>query len=280
MTVAFVEVADRVYVLRYPVLDVNVTLVVGDGAALLVDTLSTAAQAARTARRGPAGDRARRWTSSTRTTTSTTASATPSLAGDRPGRSGRTRRPPRCCASRPTGCAGSGTTSGRPPIPTWPTGSPRPTVLAPTHTVHRSPRWTSAAAPVVLRHLGRGHTAGDLVVHVPDADVRGRRRPGRGGRAAGVRATRTRWSGRRRWPRCCALARRPRWSCRATARWCDAGVRPRPARRPGRAGVADPRRRTPTARRRRGRRARRRSARAAALDGGPARLRRTATGVA
>ena len=42
----FAEVADRVYVLRYPVLDVNVTLVVGEGAALLVDTLSTPAQAA------------------------------------------------------------------------------------------------------------------------------------------------------------------------------------------------------------------------------------------
>jgi glyoxylase-like metal-dependent hydrolase (beta-lactamase superfamily II) len=40
------EVADRVLVLRYPVLDVNVTLVVGDGAALLVDTLSTPVQGA------------------------------------------------------------------------------------------------------------------------------------------------------------------------------------------------------------------------------------------
>ncbi len=40
----FVEVADRVLVLREPVLAVNVTLVLGDGAALLVDTLSTAGQ--------------------------------------------------------------------------------------------------------------------------------------------------------------------------------------------------------------------------------------------
>ena len=43
---AFTELADRVHLLRYPVLDVNVTLVVGDGAALVVDTLSTPAQAA------------------------------------------------------------------------------------------------------------------------------------------------------------------------------------------------------------------------------------------
>jgi len=42
----FVELADRVYLLRYPVLDVNVTLVLGDDAALVVDTLSTAGQAA------------------------------------------------------------------------------------------------------------------------------------------------------------------------------------------------------------------------------------------
>jgi glyoxylase-like metal-dependent hydrolase (beta-lactamase superfamily II) len=42
---SFVEVADRVHVLRYPVLDVNVTLILGDGTALVVDTLSTDAQA-------------------------------------------------------------------------------------------------------------------------------------------------------------------------------------------------------------------------------------------
>ena len=42
----FVELADRVYALRYPVLDVTVALVVGDGGALVVDTLSTAVQAA------------------------------------------------------------------------------------------------------------------------------------------------------------------------------------------------------------------------------------------
>jgi glyoxylase-like metal-dependent hydrolase (beta-lactamase superfamily II) len=41
----FREVADGVFVLRYPVFDVNCTLVLGDGEALLVDTLSTAAQA-------------------------------------------------------------------------------------------------------------------------------------------------------------------------------------------------------------------------------------------
>src|SRR5690606_14145171 len=41
----FVEIADDVHVLRYPVLDVNATLVVGTAVAAVVDTLSTDAQA-------------------------------------------------------------------------------------------------------------------------------------------------------------------------------------------------------------------------------------------
>jgi glyoxylase-like metal-dependent hydrolase (beta-lactamase superfamily II) len=42
---AFTEVAPGVHVLRYPVLDVNATLVVGTHVAMVVDTLATAAQA-------------------------------------------------------------------------------------------------------------------------------------------------------------------------------------------------------------------------------------------
>jgi glyoxylase-like metal-dependent hydrolase (beta-lactamase superfamily II) len=45
-TCEWTEAADRVLVLRYPVLDVNSTLVLGDGAALVVDTLSSPRQAA------------------------------------------------------------------------------------------------------------------------------------------------------------------------------------------------------------------------------------------
>jgi glyoxylase-like metal-dependent hydrolase (beta-lactamase superfamily II) len=41
---AFVEVAPGVHVLRYPVLDVNSTLIVGDEVAVVVDTLSTEEQ--------------------------------------------------------------------------------------------------------------------------------------------------------------------------------------------------------------------------------------------
>ena len=63
MTAPSTEVADRVCVLRHPVLDVNVTLIVGAGEALLVDTLSTAGAGDRAGGGGPrrqrpaAGDR-------------------------------------------------------------------------------------------------------------------------------------------------------------------------------------------------------------------------------
>ena len=42
---AFVEIGPDVYVMRYPVLDVNVSLIVGGEVAVVVDTLSTTAQA-------------------------------------------------------------------------------------------------------------------------------------------------------------------------------------------------------------------------------------------
>ena len=44
-------------------------------------------------------------------------------------------------------------------------------LLPPDRTVHQSATLDVGGRPVVLRHPGRGHTAGDLVVHVPDADV-------------------------------------------------------------------------------------------------------------
>ena len=49
------------------------------------------------------------------------------------------------------------------------------------------PRSTCGGRRVEVAHLGRGHTDGDLVVVVPDADLVVRRRPGRVGRAAVAR---------------------------------------------------------------------------------------------
>lgn len=165
----FVEVARDVYVLRYPVLDVNATLVVGDGGALLVDTLSTDAQA-RELR--AAVERV-------------------------------TRQPLTVVNTHHhfDHCFGNGVVVD-PDRPIWahveaarllrehsvrlqrewylewsPThvelaeALAAVTVRAPDHTVHIEATLDVGGRQVVLRHLGPGHSAGDLVVHVPDADT-------------------------------------------------------------------------------------------------------------
>jgi glyoxylase-like metal-dependent hydrolase (beta-lactamase superfamily II) len=165
----FVEVAREVYVLRYPVFDVNATLVVGDGGALLVDTLSTDAQA-RELRAA-----VERVTGLPLTVVNT--------------------------HHHFDHCFGNGVVVD-PDRPIWahveaarllrehsvrlqrewylewsPThlelaeGLAAVTVRAPDHTVHTEETLDIGGRQVVLRHLGPGHSAGDLVVHVPDADT-------------------------------------------------------------------------------------------------------------
>ncbi len=166
---AFVEVADRVYVLRYPVLDVNVGLVEGDGAALVVDTLSTPEQAAelagaiRTVTRDPltivnthhhfdhcfgnatlTGDPAAVWAHRA-------AAAHLREEGER----WRRQAYEDYVDSEPELAAGLADVS----------------VLAPGQAVHDEATLDVGGRRVVLRHLGRGHTDGDLVVLVPDADA-------------------------------------------------------------------------------------------------------------
>ncbi|GAA0393062.1 MBL fold metallo-hydrolase [Micromonospora gifhornensis] len=170
MTGGFVEVADRVLVLREPLLAVNVTLVLGDGEALLVDTLSTVGQAVELS------------------------AAVRAVTGD-----------PLTLVNTHhhfDHCFGNATLAGDPPRPIWahelaaaalrddPQRLRREayaelrdehpgladelaevTVLAPTHTVHTEATLDIGGRQVVLRHPGRGHTDADLVVHVPDADV-------------------------------------------------------------------------------------------------------------
>jgi len=165
----FVEIAREVYVLRYPVFDVNVTLVVGDGAALLVDTLSSDRQA------GELRDAVARITTAPLTVVNT--------------------------HHHFDHCFGNGAVAA-PPTPIWaheetvrtlreevdevkrqvygylaPT---RPELAAevaaagirvPDHPVHGTATTVVGAREVLLHHPGRGHTAGDLVVRVPDADL-------------------------------------------------------------------------------------------------------------
>ncbi|BCJ61390.1 MBL fold metallo-hydrolase [Micromonospora endophytica] len=170
MTGSFVEVADRVLVLREPLLAVNVTLVLGDGEALLVDTLSTARQAAELAAA------VRAVTADPLTLVNT--------------------------HHHFDHCFGNATLAADPPRPIWAhelaaaalrddpgrlhdeayaelrDGHPElaaelaeTILLAPTRTVHTEATLDVGGRRVLLRHPGRGHTDADLVVQVPDADL-------------------------------------------------------------------------------------------------------------
>ncbi len=169
MTQQFSEIAREAYVLRYPVLDVNVTLVVGAGRALVVDTLSTDAQAAslrsavRDITRLPlcvvnthhhfdhwfgngvvAGPDTEVWAHE-----ETAARLARRLEEQREVWVAEWAR------LNPELAAGMATATLRPP----------------NRTVHMESTVDLGDRTVVLRHLGRGHTDGDLVVLVPDADL-------------------------------------------------------------------------------------------------------------
>ncbi|WP_410813611.1 MBL fold metallo-hydrolase [Micromonospora sp. 067-2] len=170
MTIDFVEVADRVHVGREPLLRVNVTLVVGDGEALLVDTLSSAGQA------GELAAAVRAVTDAPLTLVNTHhhydhCFGNAVLAGD----------PPRPVYAHQLAAAAlrdqperlrreayEELREGHPALAAELADTP---LLAPTHTVHTETVLDVGGRRVLLRHPGRGHTDADLVVHVPDADV-------------------------------------------------------------------------------------------------------------
>jgi glyoxylase-like metal-dependent hydrolase (beta-lactamase superfamily II) len=169
MTQPFGEVAREVYVLRYPVLDVNVTLVVGAGRALVVDTLSTDAQAAslRSAVRGitrlplcvvNTHHHFDHWFGNGVVAGPDTEVWAHEEAAARLARRLEEQREAwvvEWARLDPELAAGMATATLRPP----------------NRTVHMESTVDLGDRTVVLRHLGRGHTDGDLVVLVPDADV-------------------------------------------------------------------------------------------------------------
>jgi glyoxylase-like metal-dependent hydrolase (beta-lactamase superfamily II) len=157
-------------VLRYPVLDVNATLIVGGDEAMIVDTLSTDAQA------GELAEAARRITPHPWIVVNThhhfdhcfgnAALADPGGRGvwgheeaatvlRERGERLRRRWYAEYASSHPELAAGMAEVR----------------LLPPDQTVHRNATVDVGGRTVVLAHLGRGHTAGDLIVHVPDADV-------------------------------------------------------------------------------------------------------------
>lgn len=165
---AFVPVARGVYVLRYPVFDVNVTLVVGDGEALLVDTLATGAQA------GELIVAARAVTSYPWTVVNTHhhfdhCFGNAVAAGDRT--VWAHEEAARLLATQGEALRREAFERYGGDDPALGDGLLAVGIRGADRTVHLDMELMVGGRPVRLRHLGRGHTAGDLVVEVPDADV-------------------------------------------------------------------------------------------------------------
>ncbi|MFF5173869.1 MBL fold metallo-hydrolase [Micromonospora sp. NPDC000089] len=169
MIARFVPVADGVHVLREPELAVNVTLVVGDGAALLVDTLSSAGQAAELA----AAARAvtpHPWTVVNTHHHFDHCFGNAALAADPP-RPVYAHSAAAAAMRDPERLRRAAYREIREEHPALAAELADTVLLAPTHTVVRETVLDVGGRRVVLRHPGHGHTDADLVVHVPDADV-------------------------------------------------------------------------------------------------------------
>jgi glyoxylase-like metal-dependent hydrolase (beta-lactamase superfamily II) len=170
VSLRFVEVADRVYVAREPLLRVNVTLVCGEGAALLVDTLSTPGQAAAVAAA------AREVTPHPWAVVNTHhhfdhCFGNATLAGEPPGPVWAHALAAEALRERAEPVRRAAVEEIRAELPGLAAELAEVRVLAPNRTVHTEEWIEVGGRPVLLRHPGRGHTAGDLVVRVPDADV-------------------------------------------------------------------------------------------------------------
>ena len=165
----FVELAPAVYVLRYPVLEVSVTLIVGDEAAAVVDTLSTDAQA-------------RELLTAVRAITplplvlvNTHHHFDHSFGNGVLAEGGRpvwaheeAARELREDAAR---WQRLWYDQFLPTHPELAEGLAAVEVRPPDRTLHAQATVDLGGRLVELRHLGRGHTNGDIVVEVPDASV-------------------------------------------------------------------------------------------------------------
>ncbi|MEU6206649.1 MBL fold metallo-hydrolase [Micromonospora musae] len=166
----FVEVADGVHVLNEPVLDVNVTLVVGEGAALLVDTLSTAGQAAELAAAARAVTTAG-WTVVNTHRHFDHCFGNAVLAADPPRPVYAHERVTTALREHPDRLRREAYDEVSAEWPALAPGLADTVLLAPTHSVRTETVLDVGGRRVLLRHPGPGHTDGDLVVHVPDAAV-------------------------------------------------------------------------------------------------------------
>ena len=167
----FAEIAPDVYVLRYPVLDVNASLIVGGEVAVVVDTLSTDAQA------GELLEAVRAVTDLPLVLVNThhhfdhcfgngvLAAASPgasiwaheAAAAELRDEGPRWQRAwyEEWAAREPELAAGMAAVE----------------IVPPNRTLHIESTMDIGGRVLELRHLGRGHTEGDLLVLVPDADA-------------------------------------------------------------------------------------------------------------
>ncbi|WP_327041423.1 MBL fold metallo-hydrolase [Micromonospora ureilytica] len=170
MNAGFVEVADRVHVLAEPLLRVNVTLVVGDDEALLVDTLSSAAQATEMAAAVRAvTDRPLTLVNTHHHYDHCFGNAV--LAGDPPRPVYAHELAAAALREEPERLRREAYEELRTEHPALAAELADTPLLVPTHIVHVETVLDLGGRRVLLRHPGRGHTEADLVVHVPDADV-------------------------------------------------------------------------------------------------------------
>ncbi|MDG4811296.1 MBL fold metallo-hydrolase [Micromonospora sp. WMMD1120] len=170
MNTDFVEIADRVHLRREPLLGVNVTLVVGDDQALLVDTLSSAAQATELA------EAVRAVTDRPLTLVNTHhhydhCFGNAVLAGEPPRPVYAHELAAAALREEPERLRREAYEELRSEHPALAAELADTPLLAPTHTVRIETEIDLGGRRVLLRHPGRGHTDADLVVHVPDVDV-------------------------------------------------------------------------------------------------------------
>nr|WP_218907505.1 MBL fold metallo-hydrolase [Micromonospora jinlongensis] len=151
-------------------LRVNVTLVVGDDEALLVDTLSSAAQATDLAAAVRAvTDRPLTLVNTHHHYDHCFGNAV--LAGDPPRPVYAHELAAAALRQEPERLRREAYDEVRTEHPALAAELADTPLLAPTHTVQTETALDLGGRRVLLRHPGRGHTEADLVVHVPDADV-------------------------------------------------------------------------------------------------------------
>jgi glyoxylase-like metal-dependent hydrolase (beta-lactamase superfamily II) len=159
----FTEIEDRIFVLVEPMLQVNAALVVGDGQALVVDTLSTGPQATELR------DAIRRITDAPLTVVNTHHHFDHSFGN---ATLGATRIWGHEATARLLAEIGEEMRmEASEEYPELAADIQQVQIRPPDHTVHQSSTLDIGGREVGLYHFGRGHSEGDLVVHVPDAAV-------------------------------------------------------------------------------------------------------------